>query len=588
MQIENKLSRFLLSFIYSKKYNFFFLLLCSIIAALKISFYPKLINYVIDSLSNHTIDNESILILLFPIIGFWIFLEVFGKLKDYLFAVIFPEFEQKIRLYMFNNITRNAHSYFVKNLTGNISIRISDMPRSITMMTCILCENILPVCIATFISCSLFTQLGNSIAIILFTWITTHIYLCFILNKNLTSLFYKHSEAFNILQGKIVDSLNNNLSIKLFNGWSSENKHLEKYQKSEKNTYSKALFYIFRIKIILFFIAILFICSLLYIAFLSYQNNNMTIGEIVFVITTIINILDHSWALTDEIPYFCREFGMFSQGMEALDECNKENYLISNKSRKINITRGEIKFHKVSFQYRRNNNFIKDKSLTIKGRQKIGLVGLSGSGKTTFAHFILRLQDIDSGKITIDSQDITNVDIHSLRNNISFLPQEPILFQRSIIENVRYGNIDATDEEVFDAIRKANCHGFIMEMEDGYNTIIGENGFNLSAGQKQRIGIARVILKNAPILIIDEATASLDAKTENKIRESINFLSVDKTTIVIAHRFNTLKEVDRILVFDHGTIIEDGSHDQLLQAKELYYTLWTMQNGDILPDIFEL
>ena len=317
------------------------------------------------------------------------------------------------------------------------------------------------------------------------------------------------------------------------------------------------------------------------------MRGEITIGETIFVIISMLNLLEHSWIVTDEFPYFCKELGTCKQAIKVLQDENKEP-VTSSRSRKIKVTRGEIRFHKVSFQYKRNSNVFKDKSLTIEGGQKVGLVGLSGSGKSTFVHLILRLTEVNSGKITIDKQDIANIDVNSLRNSISLMHQEPLLFHRTIMENIRYGDCTATDEEVYEAAKKANCHGFITEMQDDYGTVVGENGAKLSMGQRQRIAIARTILKNAPILIMDEVTSALDAETENKIKESIKYLSRDKTTIVIAHKFSTLEEVDRILVFDQGTIVEDGVHKELLKEGGLYSTLWRMQTAGILPERIEV
>jgi ATP-binding cassette subfamily B protein len=250
----------------------------------------------------------------------------------------------------------------------------------------------------------------------------------------------------------------------------------------------------------------------------------------------------------------------------------------------LSVTRGEITFEHVRFHYKGAEALFENKSITIFPGEKVGLVGYSGSGKTTFVNLILRLFEVDKGSIKIDGQDIRDVTQDSLRANISLIPQDPILFHRTLMENIRYGRLSASNEEVIEASRKANAHDFIALLPQGYETYVGERGVKLSGGQRQRIAIARAILKNAPILILDEATSQLDSITENVIQESILELMKDKTTLVVAHRLSTLLSMDRIIVFDKGNIVEDGTHNELLAQGGLYKTLWEAQIGGFLPD----
>ncbi len=211
-------------------------------------------------------------------------------------------------------------------------------------------------------------------------------------------------------------------------------------------------------------------------------------------------------------------------------------------------------------------------------------MGYSGSGKSTFVSLILRLYEVTDGRILIDGHDIKDITEDSLRRNIALIPQDPSLFHRSIMDNIRYGRTDATDEEVIEAAKSSHAHEFISRLPEGYQSLVGERGVKLSGGQRQRIAIARAILKKAPILILDEATSQLDSVTESYIQESFGALMQGKTTIVIAHRLSTLLHMDRILVFDKGKIVEDGTHHELLKSGGLYKTLWDAQVGGFLPD----
>jgi len=250
----------------------------------------------------------------------------------------------------------------------------------------------------------------------------------------------------------------------------------------------------------------------------------------------------------------------------------------------LQVDRGEISFVDVSFVYPEGLHIFEHLNVRIEPKQQVGLVGFSGSGKSTFVNLVLRLFEPSAGVINIDGQDILGVTQDSLRENVSMIPQDPQLFHRSLMENIRYGRLDATDDEVIEAAKKAHAHDFILQTELRYDSLVGERGVKLSGGQRQRIAIARAILKNAPILILDEATSSLDSVTEKKIQLGLENLMQGRTVVVVAHRLSTISHMDRILVFDEGKIIEDGSHQQLLQANGHYAHLWNMQAGGFLPE----
>jgi ATP-binding cassette subfamily B protein len=236
------------------------------------------------------------------------------------------------------------------------------------------------------------------------------------------------------------------------------------------------------------------------------------------------------------------------------------------------------------FTYHEGLQVFEHLSVTIEPKQQVGLVGFSGSGKSTFVNLMLRLFEPQSGVISIDGQDILGVTQDSLRESISMIPQDPQLFHRSLMENIRYGRLDASDDEVIEAAKKAHAHEFILQTEKKYESLVGERGVKLSGGQRQRIAIARAILKDSPILILDEATSALDSVTEKKIQQGLDNLMKGRTVVVVAHRLSTISHMDRILVFDQGKIIEDDSHQQLLLRNGHYAHLWNMQAGGFLPE----
>jgi ATP-binding cassette subfamily B protein len=255
-------------------------------------------------------------------------------------------------------------------------------------------------------------------------------------------------------------------------------------------------------------------------------------------------------------------------------------------AKKLKVSKGEVNFNDVHFAYdaSREEPLFENLNLHIAPGEKIALVGHSGGGKTTITKLLLRFIDIDSGELTIDGQDIRKAKLASVRESIAYVPQEPLMFHRSIRENIRYGRLDATDEEVIEAAKRANAHEFISELPDGYETLVGERGVKLSGGQRQRIAIARAIIKDAPILVLDEATSALDSESEKLIQEALWSLMQNRTAIVVAHRLSTIQKMDRIIVLDKGHIAEQGSHKELLALKGVYARLWAHQSGGFIED----
>jgi ATP-binding cassette subfamily B protein len=288
------------------------------------------------------------------------------------------------------------------------------------------------------------------------------------------------------------------------------------------------------------------------------------------------------WFISYQMTVFVRESGTINEALTLINAMH--DVVDAPDAQQLQINKGEIRFDQVTFKYQKRNLVFEDISVTLEPGKKVGLVGFSGAGKSTFVNLILRYYDITSGHILIDDQDIAKVTQNSLREHIAMIPQEPSLFHRTLMENIRYGRLDASDEEVIAASKLAHCHEFIEKLPEAYHSLVGERGVKLSGGQRQRIAIARAMLKNAPILILDEATSSLDSVTEKVIQESLTELMKGRTTIVIAHRLSTLADMDRILVFQHGKIIEDGTREELLRAQGYFAKLWDMQMDGFLPE----
>lgn len=326
--------------------------------------------------------------------------------------------------------------------------------------------------------------------------------------------------------------------------------------------------------------AIFVACIILSTAYF-WDQGSITAGDIILIITLVVSI-------RTDIAHIGNKFNdtaeIISQLKESLLDILQPHEIVDeNGAKKLEVSKGEISFESLSFGY--EDRMIFDQlNLTIKPGQRVGLVGRSGAGKSTLMKLLIRQFDPTKGSVLIDGQDISKVRQESLRESISIVPQEPLLFHRSLKENIKYGNLSATDEEVVEASTQAQAHNFIETLPNKYDTLVGERGVKLSGGERQRVAIARAFLKNAKILLLDEATSALDSESEVMIRDALDRLMEGKTVIAIAHRLSTLRAMNRIIVIDNGKIVEDGSHDELIAQDGVYASLWAHQAGGFLQE----
>jgi ATP-binding cassette subfamily B protein len=343
--------------------------------------------------------------------------------------------------------------------------------------------------------------------------------------------------------------------------------------------------YINNMRLVQDIICVVLLGVLVYILLQLYSKNLITIGDFTLIVTITMSIFHSMWYLANKIVDVYKNIGTCCQAMSLIKV--KHEIIDQPNAKELVVPKGEIEFREVAFSYKNSTPIFLNNNIKIAPASKVGLVGYSGSGKSTFINLILRLHEVSFGEILIDGQNISNVSQDSLRNNISMIPQDISLFHRSLWDNIRYGNPNASEKQIILASKQAHCHEFIMDLEHGYDTLVGERGIKLSGGQRQRIAIARAFLENASILILDEATSSLDSVTEKYIQDSLHLAIQNRTTIIIAHRLSTLLEVDRILVFKDGRIVEDGNHQQLIKSGGHYATMWAMQSNGFLPSLSE-
>lgn len=493
------------------------------------------------------------------------------RVYDYAYLKTMPKVKARVIDEIYNYIQFHSHEYFQKNLAGDISNRITEASRSLEMIFAYTNEKIIrKLFIITFAVITLFL-VNNIVALIFLTWIIVFVSISLYFSKviNKYSTIYGKNKA--LVAGKIVDAVSNISVIRMFSSQKYERTYLNQFLDKTVTSDQNMQWFMFKLRYILGISCTIMICTLIYYIIFLRSNLEITVGQCVLIITLCLTVVSDIWDLTQEFGDLFEQIGSFTQSLTLL-----EKYTIKDKKNagKLIVKDPKIEFKNVTFLFKNNDNSFNNQSVVIDACQKVGLVGFSGSGKTTFTCMIARLYEIKSGQILIDGQNIQDVTQESLRQNISIIPQEAILFHRSIKENIRYGKLGASDAEIYQAAKSAHIHEFIMNLQNGYDTICGERGNNFSGGQRQRIVIARAFLKQAPILILDEATSALDSHTEHLIQKSLQKLMLGKTVLVIAHRLSTLLHMDRILVFDKGHVVEDGSHSTLKKEGSLYKLLW--------------
>ena len=400
----------------------------------------------------------------------------------------------------------------------------------------------------------------------------------------MAKLTKKEAKSSNKLNGQLADVISNVLAVKSSGAEATEQKFFTKTVNSWRNSSLDVMRGFLKVSTI--YSSINMVIKIGAIAFAVYatQNNLVSVASVYLIITYTGSVAHELWNMNGIMRNYNRIIGNANDMVEILQ---MSTTLIDKSNSKLKVANGEISMDKVTFTHDegQGDTLFHDFSLDIKPGEKIGLVGASGSGKTTLTKLLLRFADIDSGKITIDRQDISEVTQASLRAKIAYVPQEPLLFHRSVRENIAYGRPDATDAEIEEAAKKAGAYDFIIGLKDGFDTMVGERGIKLSGGQRQRVAIARAILKDAPILVLDEATSALDSESEALIQKSLETLMENRTSIVIAHRLSTIAKLDRIIVLKNGKIVEDGSHDELINKKRgVYAKLWARQSGGFIEE----
>lgn len=483
---------------------------------------------------------------------------------------------------LYEYLTLHSKDYFNSKFAGALANKISNAVEGANKLFEKMLWQFVPLVVGLVWYTAIAYGANSVLGTILLGWSIIFLGVNIWFSRKLQAYSYRFAKSMSTLKGKLVDSLSN-ISLVHENAYiGGERQYIKKYIDKQSDAGLSHWFFSEWVLAVNGLMIFIFMSLMLGASIYLFQNQLITIGVVVMVIAIVVDLSGQLFFIGQEIKEAARNYGETQEGLE---EILSEHIIVDSPTAKdYNFTKGDISLRNVEFNYE-NTKVFKDFSLEIPSGQKVGFVGRSGAGKTTFVSLLLRHFDVSSGEIKIDGQNISEVTLENLRKAIAFVPQDTSLFHRSIRENIGYSNPSAADAKIFTAAKQAQAHEFIKALPDGYETLVGERGVKLSGGQRQRVAIARAFLKNAPILILDEATSSLDSESEHAIQMSLDKLMKGRTVIAIAHRLSTLKKMDRIVFIEDGKIIEDGAPEDLLKKDNgLFKKMWDHQVKGFIVD----
>lgn len=541
--------------------------------------YKRVIDLISVSKPDISMYNDIFHVFIQIALSIVIFLGLY-RAGDYFITYFQGNVIREIHNDTFDRLLNHSYKFFSNNFSGSLVAKSKRFAASFERMDDILIFNFWFICVELIgVFIVLFLN-APKIGFLFFGWAAAYILITFFFIKFKIKYDLLEAAADSKVTAHFADSITNIINIKIFSGKKHENNLFENVTLDEYNKRQKAWNFSNLQNMIQSFLMGFLEIFILYLMINLWIKGSITTGTVVLVQFYMFNVFHHLWDLGKSMVSFFKSLADAKEMADIFDQ-NIDIRDISNPE-KCSILDGEINFKNVEFEYIQDQAVFKNFNLIIQPGEKIGFVGHSGSGKSTITRMLLRFVDIKGGEILIDGQDITKLKQDDLRANISYVPQDPVLFHRNIKENISYPDLSVAEEKIIEVAQKAHAHEFISTLQYGYETLVGERGVKLSGGERQRVAIARAMLKNSPILILDEATSSLDSISESYIQEAFEELMKGKTTIVIAHRLSTIQKMDRIIVLDKGKIVEEGTHKELLEKDGVYADLWNHQTGGFL------
>lgn len=499
-------------------------------------------------------------------------------------------FPMIIRWLSHRYLLNQSYAFFQNEFSGRIATKVMQTALAVRETVMKLLNVMLFVSVYLITTLILVANADLRLCIPLVIWLVAYISILNHFVPQLRKVSILQADARSVTTGRIVDSYTNILTLKLFSHNQRESDYVKEAMSEFMATVHPQMRLVTWLNISVWSINMLLVFFTAVLSIYLWMHHAISPGAIAIVLSIAIRLTGMSHWIMWEVSSLFENIGTVQDGINTLS--NPQAVTDQPNVNILTVTQGNINFNHVNFSYYKQDhanktNIFNDLNLQIAAGEKVGIVGRSGAGKSTLVNLLLRFYDIQHGSISIDNQDISQVSQDSLRANIAMVAQDTSLLHRSVRDNILFGKPDATEEEMITAAKQAQAHEFIQKLEDikgrkGYDAHVGERGVTLSGGQRQRIAIARVLLKNAPILVLDEATAALDSEVEDSIQQSLYQLMEGKTVIAIAHRLSTIAAMDRLIVFDQGRIVEQGSHAKLIANNQLYAQLWSHQSGGFL------
>lgn len=507
----------------------------------------------------------------------WIFWRISGFGVAYFQTRIMADLMNKCFAY----IHKHSVTFFNNNFVGSLVKKVNRFSHSFEVIADLLFWDLLPITVDIIMIVVVLGRKSLLLGLVVLSWVVVYLSINYIFSRYKLKFDVRRAVLNSKVTGVLADTITNHLNVKLFNGYKRENEGFQKingqYQKLQQFIWNLANYFEGGQALMMIGLEL----GVMYYAVSLWEQGIISVGDFVLLQAYLLNIILRLWNFGRIIRKYYEALADAEEMTEVLEAPHEIQDIPDALS--LSVRQGRIDFDGVIFSYNKTRRVIKKLDLRISAREKIALVGPSGSGKSTIINLLLRNYELTGGMIAIDGQRINSVSQESLWHNIALVNQDPILFHRTLRENIRYGNPGTNDDAIIQAAIQAHAHDFIQSLPDTYDTYVGERGVKLSGGERQRVAIARAILKNAPILVLDEATSSLDSESEELIQDALVNLMQNKTVIVIAHRLSTIMKMDRIIVLNDGAIVEEGSHQELINKQNgLYRRLWEKQVGGFI------